>query len=233
MKEPARYSGITSKGKEKKLLRTTLIQYMGSDTMVADSARVSTDRDREGRQIEGLIRYLAREKHMSPFESCAATFMVEAPLFVRDQWVRHRTQSYNSLSLRYTALKGDMPFYFPPADRPLVNEGSGAHPKFVEAPDEKMQENLIAMLMTSYSSAIDTYNELLEEGIAEEVARMVLPEGTMTRFYATANMRNWSAFVKERTAENAQWEIKQLANEISETMGELFPVSWAALLESK
>ena len=212
-------------------MKVTLIQHMGSDQMVADAARVSTDRDRQDRPIEGLIKYLVRERHMSPLEHNSITFMVEAPLFVRDQWVRHRTQSYNSLSLRYTMLDNPEPFYFPPPERPLVNQGSGAHPKFTKAPSTELYNATIDKLHQAYSAALEVYYAQLEDGVAEEVARNVLPEATMTRFYATANLRNWAAFVKERTAENAQWEIKQLALEVSQIMGELFPISWKALQE--
>lgn len=208
----------------------TLIQNVGSDQMIADAARVSTNRDREDRPIEGLIKYLARNRHMSPFEHNSITFMIEAPLFVRDQWVRHRTQSYNSLSLRYTMLDNPEPFYFPPPERPLVNQGSGAHPKFTKAPSTELYNATIDKLHPAYSAALEAYYALLEDGVAEEVARFVLPEATMTRFYATANLRNWAAFVKERTAENAQWEIKQLAEKISDTLNELFPIAWPALM---
>lgn len=214
-----------------------LIQYSGSDEMVADAARVSTDRDRQGKQIEGLIKYLAKEGHLSPFEHCHATFMVTAPLFVRDQWVRHRTQSYNALSLRYVEMdlgsesiqKG---FYFPPDIRPLKNEGSSAHPILVEKPNRLLHESVVDTLKESYLNSYTAYKSLLYQGVASEIARSVLPEATVTRFYATANMRNWNAFVNERTAPNAQWEIKQLALHLSAMMHELYPISWKALRES-
>lgn len=205
-----------------------LVQFWGSDQMVADAARVSTDRDREGRPIEGLIKYLARAGHASPFEHCGATFMVTAPLFVRDQWVRHRTQSYNALSLRYT--RNSPEFYLPGSDRPLCNSGTPAHPKFDTAPTRAQHKSTIQTMQDAYDAAFDAYCALLEDGIAEEVARMVLPVGTKTRFYATANLRNWAAFVKERTAENAQWEIKKAAQELSHILAEKFPISWSALV---
>lgn len=214
-----------------------LIQHSGSDNMVADAARVSTDRDRQGRQIQGLIEYLARERHMSPFEHCHITFMIKAPLFVRDQWVRHRTQSYNSLSLRYTKLPGGEEdsinlediFYYPPPNRPLENEGSASYPIFKQEPGLDEYSSVIKRLNKAYKTAYYSYLELLEVGVASEVARSVLPEGTLTRFYATANLRNWEAFVKERTEVNAQWEIKQLAKAIDGCLSGLYPISWGAL----
>ena len=208
-------------------MKVTLIQHMGSDQMIADAARVSTDRDREDRPIAPLIKYLARESHVSPFESCTATFMVEAPLFTAAQWMRHRTQSYNQLSLRYTAAQDN--FYYPQSHRPLTNEGSGAHPKFTQAPTPTQHKVVSGILHEHYTRSMEVYNQLLDVPCAEEVARMVLPTGTMTRFYATANLRNWAAFVQLRTADNAQWEIKQLALQVKEHLLELFPIAAAAL----
>lgn len=209
-----------------------LVQHVGSDEMVANAARVSTNSDRKGKSIEGLIRYLAREGHMSPFEHNSITVMVTAPLFVRDQWVRHRTQSYNVLSLRYTTLNPERVedvFYYPPKDRPLINAGSKAHPKFDTLPTLDEHEEVEVLLRDAYVEAYTSYKELLEHGVAEEIARAVLPSGTMTRFYATANLRNWYQFCRERLAENAQWEIKQLAKELDKMLTELFPISWTAL----
>ena len=208
-------------------MKVTLIQHMGSDQMVADAARVSTDRDREDRPIAPLIKYLANNLHMSPFEHTSVTFMVEAPLFTAAQWMRHRTQSYNQLSFRYTQA-GEM-FYYPPNNRPLTNDGSGAHPKFTEPPTPTQHKVVSGILHEHYTRSMEVYNQLLDTPCAEEVARIVLPTGTMTRFYATANLRNWAAFVKERTADNAQWEIKQLALQVKEHLLELFPIAAGAL----
>ena len=223
-------------------LKATLIQHVGTDAMVADAARVSTDNDRQDKPIAGLIKYLAREGHTSPFEHNSITFMIEAPLFVRDQWVRHRTQSYNCLSLRYSGLKdlseihpssiqvraGEM-FYIPPRNRPLVNSGSGAHPKFDKIPNEDEYSIVFEESLAAYVSAILAYRRMIEAGIAEEVARNVLPSATMTRFYATANLLNWNRFVTERTADNAQWEIKQIALQLDDILKTLFPIAWPAL----
>ena len=213
-------------------LQVELVQHVGSDEMIANAARVSTDRDNEDRPIEGLIRYLAKNKHLSPFEHNSTTFMVTAPLFVRDQWVRHRTQSYNSLSLRYTNGALTESFYIPNEERPLVNEGKKSHPLLVTPPEPLLYAEMLDSYLDALHIASVAYETMVENGVAEEVARMVLPEATMTRFYATGNLRNWFAFVKERTAENAQWEIKQLAYQIRGMLYELYPISWNALLEN-
>ena len=117
-------------------------------------------------------------------------------------------------------------FYIPTLERPLINEGSKSRPRFVDEPSLELYSFMAEEMEEAYYNAYTSYLTLLDEGIAEEVARNVLPEATMTKFYATANMLNWWRFVTERTAENAQWEIKKLANDISTEMSTFVPVSW-------
>ena len=117
-------------------------------------------------------------------------------------------------------------FYIPTLERPLINEGSKSRPRFVDEPSLELYSFMAEEMEEAYYNAYTSYLTLLDEGIAEEVARNVLPEATMTKFYATANMLNWWRFVTERTAENAQWEIKKLANDISTEMLTFVPVSW-------
>lgn len=216
-------------------MSVSLVQHVGSDEMIANAARVSTNTDNQGKSIEGLIKYLAKNHHLSPFEHNSITFMITAPLFVRDQWVRHRTQSYNVLSFRYTKLESDSIldlFYIPDQERPLVNSGSHAHPEFSTLPSIHLYNELVENLINSYENSYDTYLYLINQGVAEEVARSVLPSATMTRFYATANLRNWSQFCKERLAENAQWEIQKLAKQVDNYLESLFPIAWPALKQN-
>ena len=124
--------------KFRRTFKVETVQNMGSDEMIARAARVSTGKDLlDQDKIEGLIGYLVRERHTSPLESCVVTFRIEAPIFVAREWMRHRTQSYNELSLRYT--ESDCEFYVPPADRPLVNDGSSAHPELVQGTEDQKQ----------------------------------------------------------------------------------------------
>ena len=173
-----------------KQLKIELIDHMGSDRSVANAAWVSTGRERDDasdERVEGIIRYLATSTpmHSSPFEHVTATFRITAPLFVRDQWVRHRTQSYNSMSLRYSRVEGsDMTklFYIPTLERPLINEGSKSRPRFVDEPSLELYSFMAEEMEEAYYNAYTSYLTLLDEGIAEEVARNVLPEATMTKF---------------------------------------------------
>lgn len=209
-------------------IKVELIQSYGSDEMVAKAARVSTGTDQiEGKSIGGLVKYLLKAGHSSPVEHCGATFRIEAPMFVRDQWVRHRTMSYNCKSLRFSGA--DPEFYLPPDNRPLHNAGSGAYPDLVPL-DKVYDVSPAAKMCTAYETAWDWYVDLLDSGVAEEIARAVLPSGIYTSFYATANLWNWIKFLEKRIpSENnkPQWEIVQAADQIRDYLTELFPVVMA------
>lgn len=218
-------------------LSVELVDSMGNDLSVARAAWVSTNSDaREvtDKRVEGLIRYLAtsRPMHSSPFEHVTATFLVKAPLFVRDQWVRHRTLSYNCLSLRYSRVESqsiEEMFYFPPTNRPLINKGSKSRPIFDEPASEDLHYDVCKVMGANFETSYQAYIKMVDNGIAEEVARNVLPSALMTRFYVTGNLLNWWKFVNERTASNAQWEIKQLAYGISDQMNAIAPLAWGYL----
>lgn len=207
-------------------IKVELIQSYGSDETVAKAARVSTGNDQlENQKIEGLIRYLLKSGHSSPVEHCGATFRIEAPMFVRDQWVRHRTMSYNIKSLRFSEAEPE--FYVPPQERPLHNAGSGAHPDLVHIDGSSMYQQSLTYLKSSYTSAWEYYKLLLDDGVAEEIARAVLPSGIYTSFYVTANLWNWIKFLEKRIpSENnkPQWEIVQAADQVKAELTDLFPV---------
>lgn len=208
-----------------------LIDVMGNDLRVAMAARVSTARD-QGEQagIEGLIRYLARNKHMSPFEHCSATFRLDVPLFVRDQIVRHRTFAYNIQSGRYTEF--EPVFYIPDVDRPLKNAGTSARPDLVEDPDINYREVLFAH-EDAFQGSWDAYTFMIDKGVANEVARNVLPAATYTTMYMTGNLRNWAHFLQLRNGSEGhpQGEIVTVANEIQYHLNRKFPMSVKYLME--
>lgn len=205
-------------------LTVTLIDHMGSDATIARAARASTGNDSPDQEkIEGLIGYLWRNRHTSPFEHCVVTVAVEAPIFVAREWERHRTQSYSELSLRFA--EASPKFYVPSEERPLVNEGSGAHPKLVAGtPDQSRAARASQELAATDSWA--EYGYQINAGIAHEVARNVLPLSTYTKFYATANLNNWFKFLTLRDADNALWEIRQTAIQVGAILRDLYPVAW-------
>lgn len=215
-------------------VQADLIQYVGSDDMIANAARVSTggkfdDMSRNA----GLIRYLMRKKHGSPFEHNSMTFLVEAPIFVAREFMRHRAGfSYNEVSGRYSVLEPR--FYVPAEDRPLVNVGSSANPKF-EAGSTEQGEVTNYALRYVYDHAWGVYQELIDQGIGNEIARMVLPLGIMTSFYVTCNARSLMAFLALRTSDagvsNPQHEIELVAKKLEEQFAILFPKTYASFNE--
>jgi thymidylate synthase (FAD) len=216
-------------------LTVSLVSHNVSDEMVLHAARVSTtgemgegiawsDRD------NGLIRYLMNNQHLSPFEHGSLTVFVHAPIFVAREWMRHRTWSYNEESARYRKL--EPVFYMPNAARPLIQTGKVGHYTF-EPGTEDQFKSVEYNQRFAYQAAYNAYERLIEEGIAKEVARMVLPVGIMTSFYATANIRNVLQFLELRNSDYAQYEIRQAAEAVQNIVQILAPRTLLAWKDSK
>lgn len=216
-------------------ITVALEDHMGNDLSVVRSAQVSLKGKNDpvdAAKAKGLINYLMREKHGSPFEHNAMTFYVKAPIFVAREHMRHRMSSFNEVSGRYSKLKPE--FYVPATERPLVNIGSSAKPEF--APGEVFQVLLTQReLEASYRVAWDVYEELLDKGVANEVARSALPVGIFTEYYYTANLRSLFNFLALRTRDDRathtsrpQHEIELVAREIEKHVEALFPASYEA-----
>jgi len=213
-----------------------LIQHVGSDAMIAAAARVSTGRDLDDHTDKanaGLINYLVKNKHSSPLEHNSITFRVSAPIFVFREWHRHRIGfSYNEISARYTKLEPK--FYVYPHERPLVQAGSSAHPELV-AGDEGMAHKASVFIAQAYEASWFYYEHLLDQGVANEVARTVLPVGIFSEMYVTTNVRALLSFLSLRTSnEDAafpskpQYEIEVAAKLMEAHVAELFPVTYEA-----
>lgn len=170
-----------------------------------------------------LMNYLAQHLHMTPFEHQSVTFKVVLPLFVAREWMRHRTQSYNEVSMRYSSDPVGK-FYYPTTWRKQATRNKQSSAGAVED-----QEGCTKVLKEAYDHALGAYKKLLELGACREQARSVVPVGNYTEFYATANMRNWLAFYKLRIASDAQWEIRQYARCIDEILRDLWTDSWDSL----
>ncbi len=213
----------------------SLVSHNVSDEMVLHAARVSTTGEM-GQGIEwndrdnGLIRYLMNNQHMSPFEHGSVTFFVHTPIFVAREFMRHRTFSFNEESGRYRKL--EPVFYVPNAARPLKQEGKPGHYTFLPG-DEDQYKSVEYNQQYIYRTAYAAYERMIEEGTAREVARMVLPVGIMTSFYATANMRNVLNFLSLRMDETAQQEIRDVANQMHGIMQLLAPRTVLAWTDSK
>ena len=179
---------------------------------------------------EKLLRYLYEHKHHTPFEMAGMVIEVQAPIFVFREWHRHRTQSYNELSARYTELP-DM-FYLPSESR-IVGQSSTNKQGSGEELDEGLAEWARAEMELSFQRARIIYEQLLKAGVAREVARVVIPVAQYSRMRASANLRNWLAFCTLRMDEKAQWEIRQYANAVGAVLAERFPRTWALYMEGK
>lgn len=166
----------------------------------------------------------------SPFEHCAASFLVTAPIFVAREWFRHRTFSYNETSGRYTKL---LPrFYAPSFDRPLIQVGKPGAYYFETSGDELKHLDLLERFRFSAQTCWDEYEQMMDLGYAKEVARMVLPVNIYSKWYATGNLRNWVGFLNLRTDEQAMFEIRHLAYQVEEQLIKLFPATMAEWIKN-
>jgi thymidylate synthase (FAD) len=203
-----------------------LVDAMGGDGAVVDAARVCYDSRSKGEaQDRGLIAYLMKHDHHTPFEHAVFKFHVSTPLFVARQWFRHRMASYNEVSGRYTEMKDE--FYIPARWRSqdsVNRQGS-------TATDALSHGALSAKLETQVRSAVRVYRELLAAGAARELARLVLPLNLYTQFYWTVNCRSLMNFISLRADEHAQWEMQQYALALAEFFRRRMPWTWAAFLE--
>ena len=219
-----------------------LVEVNASDVRVAKAAWVSTQGARaedanNPARLEGLINYLVRDRHGSPFEHTSFTFAIRCPIFVVREFHRHRAGwSYNEESGRYTKLQPE--FYVIGDDRNLVQTGKPGH--YVFGPGSKIQTKLVQRLMELYSAgAYKGYKYLLKKGIAKEVARMILPLNIYTSFYATCNSRSLMHFLSLRTEDprstfpsHPQKEIQMVADKMEDAFRKQMPVTWMAWNEN-
>jgi thymidylate synthase (FAD) len=206
------------------MIDVTLIDNMGSDLTVVNAARVSFNKKSEWDEDNTLtvsdgilISYLARNKHMSPFGHCFATFHVKAPIFVARQLVKHKFLRWNEVSRRYVDEEPE--FYEPSEWRGRAKDKKQGSEGVVDIGDWEAANWV----------SLETYKELLEYGVAPEQARMVLPQSTMTEWYWSGSLDAWSDMCKLRQAEDAQYESRLVANSISMDLSTLYPASWKAL----
>lgn len=203
---------------------------MADDLSVVNSARVSFGKkvERLDAKDEGLIGFLMRERHGTPFEHNSFRFHVKAPIFVAREWFRHRIGSFNELSGRYSELPAE--WYVPAWGDVRTQVGSPGRYTF-ETVDQETAYQAAETISNSISAAYRTYNYLIGLGVAKELARTVIPVGGMTEFYWTVNARSLMNFLSLRLAESAQLEIRQYAKKIEEHFQNSMPVThreWVA-----
>ena len=220
-----------------------LVKASASDSDVIWAARVSTagensldDVNADPSRSEGLINYLARERHGSPFEHTSMTFFVSAPIFVFREFMRHRIASYNEESGRYRELRPN--FYVPSRQRKLVQVGKAGAYTFVDGTEEQYQLTVNA-IKESCTVAYENYKKMLDAGVAREVARAVLPVTLYSSMYVTMNARALMNFLSLRTSREGshfpsypQREIEMVAEKMEAYFAELMPLTYGAFQKS-
>jgi thymidylate synthase (FAD) len=205
---------------------------MATDLSVVNSARVSFGRRKTemDESDEGLIRFLMRDRHGTPFEHNSFRFHVRCPIFVAREWFRHRVGSFNEFSMRYARATDD--FYVPEAEDVRTQVGKPGSYSF-EPVSPELAEQTREELQAVYEHAFATYERLVEAGVARELARAVMPVGAYTEFYWTVNARALMNFVGLRAHENAQREIRRYAEAVERFFAEKMPVTHAAFVANK
>ena len=184
-----------------------LVDYMGSDSRIVQSARVSYGSGTKTyRQDKGLINYLLRNDHTSPFEQVVFTFHLKMPIFVARQWVRHRTARMNEISGRYSVMKDEC--YIPDKAHIALQSEDNKQGRKAEPVDDATAERVITMLEEDHKRIFETYHALLDMGIAREIARIDLPLSLYTEFYWQMDLHNLFHFLKLRLDGHAQYEIR-------------------------
>lgn len=208
-----------------------LVAKMGDDRMVAQAARVSTlglENDRE--KYVGLIKALMREGHWSPFMHPTMTIAFDVPLFVRSQLVTHYSLARSEFSMRYAEAKPK--FYVPSEHRRLVQVGKALDYRRERGTDEQKHHVRLAHEQQAILAWAE-YEEMIEAGIANEVARNVLPQSTYTTLWLTGNLRSWMSFLSNRNDPHAQAETHEVGSKVAAIFEHHYPVTYSAYKESR
>ena len=222
------------------MIEATYIDHMGSDLSVVNAARVSFGKESEWENMEDgfrpdphnpklkpkdkrLIQFLAKHKHLSPFGHCFASFHVKAPIYVARQLVKHSFLRWNEVSRRY--VDDEPEFYTPDVWRGRaedVKQGSGAECKSQYFPGIYAEE--------VNAKAVEDYRKMLQQGVAPEQARMILPQSTMTEWYWSGSLDAFARMCNLRLKTDTQYETRLVAQQIHDIIFPRFPVSWEALV---
>lgn len=206
--------------------------HMGDDNSVVNSARVSFAKDASNftpEQNKNLIKYLAKHNHWTPFAHAFVTLHMKAPIAIHAQCVKHQVGfAMNTVSRRYVS---EAPEYYLPTfrEKPIgsVKQGSGD-----EFTGDK-QANMQTVYTYHMNTSIALYERLLENGVAPEQARFVLPQGVMTEWVWSGSLMAWARFYNQRIDPHAQKEIQELAKQVDKIIAPLFPVAWEALINKE
>jgi len=211
-------------------IKVEYVNHMGNDLTVVNAARISHANESDT-LTEGdikLINYLAKHEHMSPFEHCQLSVIVHCPLYIRSQIHRHRTFAYNEISRRYTSE--DIEFFYP--ERLRYQDKVNRQGSQEEVP-EGLNTVALKEIREATEKCVELYEKMLGNGIGKELARMILPQHLMTRFYMSGNLRNWSHFVRLRIDPHAQKEVQEIGHGVLKYIEQYFPESYKALSNNR
>ena len=204
-----------------------VVDYMGDDAAVVQAARVSYGKGTKAvRRDRGLIRYLMRHRHTTPFEMCELKLHIKLPIFVARQWIRHRTANVNEYSARYSVL--DREFYLPRPEDLAVQSSDNKQGRGAELTSDQAAE-VLRLLRRDAMQTYETYETLMEDfNLARELARIDLPLNAYTQWYWKIDLHNLLHFLSLRMHPHAQYEIRVYADAIGEFVRNWVPLTWEA-----
>ncbi|MEA2031910.1 MAG: FAD-dependent thymidylate synthase [candidate division Zixibacteria bacterium] len=207
-----------------------LIDYMGNDSAIVHAARVSYgEGTKKVSKDRGLIRYLMRHHHTSPFEMVEFKFHVKLPIFVARQWIRHRTANVNEYSGRYSVMKNE--FYLPRPENIRFQSTVNKQGRSSEEVPDEIKQRLLEILQKSQTDSYSQYDEFVEDGLARELARINLPLSLYTEWYWKIDLHNLFHFLSLRMDSHAQQEIRVYAEIMSEIVKTVCPIAYEAFVD--
>ncbi len=219
-----------------------VVDYMGDDSSIVQAARVSYGKGtKQVNQDRGLIRYLMRHWHTTPFEMCEIKFHIKLPMFVARQWIRHRTANVNEYSARYSIL--DKEFYIPAPEQLAPQSSQNHQGRAGEALQGKEAARVLEILKEDSARCYDHYQEMMNsdaegnpidagrKGLARELARMNLPVNAYTQWYWKVDLHNLMHFLRLRADAHAQYEIRAYADVMIDVMSKWVPAAHEAFVD--
>jgi thymidylate synthase (FAD) len=204
-----------------------LIDVMGDDSAIVQAARVSYGKGTKSvSEDRGLIRYLMRHKHTSPFEMVEFKFHVKLPIFIARQWIRHRTANVNEYSGRYSEMKDD--FYIPEPSEIRTQSVVNKQGRAEDSLSDESTQRVIGILDNRNKQSFSEYTEMLDMGLAREIARINLPLSNYTEWYWKIDLHNLFHFLRLRIDPHAQYEIRVYGEVIADIVKAVVPLAWEA-----
>jgi thymidylate synthase (FAD) len=206
-----------------------VVDKMGSDNAIVQAARISYGHGtKHTSEDRALIRYLMRHNHITPFEMCEIKLHIKMPMFVARQWFRHRTANINEYSARYSLVEDE--FYIP-AKKDIALQSVNNKQGRGETVLENQADEIINLLKEQSTLAYQAYKKMLDQGVARELARIILPQNMYTQFYWKCDLRNVMHLILLRSHHTAQFEIREYSNAIEEIIKEWVPYTHEAFVD--